>query len=481
MGRYWQAIREGVAREAGDKRRPMLNRDERAFQAAAIEILETPASPAARIFSALIMLFAVEALAWSWFGRIDTYATIQGRLIPIGKVQVIEPLITGTVKTLHVRAGDHVTAGDVLVELEPAEYAAERQKNAGNLAAAQVSKARLEALVDAVADGTPATEAAFVVPANAPAPLVALQRLQMRQSLAAYQSEQDSLEAEMAQKRIEIERADKTLVERRKLVALAGDRLDVYKELEKRKVGIKTSTIEARQGEQDQLMATVADEGHIAELEATLRTLAAQKRARRDAYLDKVATELIEVDRSIGVLQQDLAKAELFERASRLKSPVAGRIQQLEVNTLGEVVQTGQKLMVVVPDGTKLEIEAMLLNRDKGFVHEGQDVRVKLEAFPFTRYGTLDGKVLTVSNDAIPAGAPQMPAASADIARDASGPLVFPVRITLNETSIRVEGNDVLLTPGMSVTAEVKTGNKRVLEYLLDPLMEMTDEAFHER
>jgi len=427
------------------------------------------------------MLFAVGALAWSWFGRIDTYATIQGKLIPIGKVQVIEPLITGTVKALHVKPGDHVAAGDVLVELEPAEYAAERRKNAGNLAAAEVSKARLEALVEAVADGTPPTNAAFVAPANAPAPLIALQRLQMRQSLAAYQSEQDSLAAEMAQKRIEIERADKTLVERRRLVVLAGDRLDVYRELEKRKVGIKTSTIEARQGEQDQLMATVAEEGHIAELEATVRTLNAQKRARRDAYLDKVATELIEVDRSIGMLQQDLAKAELFERASRLKSPVAGRVQQLEVNTLGEVVQTGQKLMVIVPDGTKLEIEAMLLNRDKGFVHEGQEVRVKLEAFPFTRYGTLDGKVLTVSNDAIPAGAPQMPAASADIARDASGPLVFPVRITLNETSIRVEGQDVVLTPGMSVTAEVRTGNRRVLEYLLDPLMEMTDEAFHER
>ncbi|MER8577680.1 HlyD family type I secretion periplasmic adaptor subunit [Mesorhizobium sp. M1423] len=481
MGRYWQAIREGVARETGSKR-PTLNRDERAFQAAAIEILETPASPAARIFSALIMLFAVGTLAWSWFGRIDTYATIQGKLIPIGKVQVIEPLITGTVKALHVRAGDHIAAGDVLVELEPAEYAAERRKNAGNLAAAEVSKARLEALVDAVAEGTPSAEARFVVPADAPAPLVELQRLQMRQSLAAYLAEQESLEAEIAQKRIEIERGNRTLVERRKLVSLAGDRLDVFEELEKRQVGIKTSTIDARQSEQDQLMAAVSDEGHIAELEATTRTLAAQKRARREAYLDKVATELIEVDRSIGVLRQDLAKAELFERASLLKSPVAGRVQQLEVNTLGEVVQTGQKLMVIVPDGTALEIEAMLLNRDKGFVHEGQEARVKLEAFPFTRYGTLNGKVLTVSNDAIPAGAPQPGApAKGETARDAAGPLVFPVRIALNETSIRVEGNDVVLTPGMSVTAEIRTGNRRVIEFLLDPLMEMTDEAFHER
>ncbi|RWQ30960.1 MAG: HlyD family type I secretion periplasmic adaptor subunit [Mesorhizobium sp.] len=480
MGRYWQAIREGVVREAENKR-PPLNRDERAFQAAAIEILETPASPAARIFSGLIMLFAVGALAWSWFGRVDTHATIQGKLIPIGKVQVIEPLITGTVKALHVKTGDHVTAGDMLVELEPAEYAAERQKNAGNLAAAEVSKARLKALVNAVADGTPSTDAEFVAPPNAPAPLIDLQRLQMRQSLAAYQAEQESLEAEIAQRRVEIEHGNKSLVERRKLVSLAGDRLDVFEELEQRKVGIKTNTIDARQGEQSQVMAVVADEGHIAELDATVRTLAAQKRARREAYLDKIATELIEIDRSIGVLRQDLAKAELFERASLLKSPVAGRVQQLEVNTLGEVVQTGQRLMVIVPDGTALEIEAMLLNRDKGFVHEGQDVRVKLEAFPFTKYGTLNGKVLTVSNDAIPAGAPQASAAKEETARDAAGPLVFPVRIALNETSIRVEGNDVVLTPGMSVTAEIRTGNRRVIEFLLDPLMEMTDEAFHER
>ncbi|RWE06225.1 MAG: HlyD family type I secretion periplasmic adaptor subunit [Mesorhizobium sp.] len=480
MGRYWQAIKEGVAREAENKR-PTLNRDERAFQAAAIEILETPASPAARIFSGLIMLFAAGALAWSWFGRVDTHATIQGKLIPIGKVQVIEPLITGTVKALHVKTGDHVTAGNMLVELEPAEYAAERQKYAGNLAAAEVSKARLKALVDAVADGIPSTDAQLVAPPNAPAPLVDLQRLQMRQSLAAYQAEQESLEAEIAQKQIEIERSNKSLVERRKLVSLAGDRLLVFEQLEKRQVGIKTNTIDARQGEQSQVIAVVADEGQIAQLEATITTLGAQKRARREAYLDKVATELIEIERSIGVLRQDLAKAELFERASLLKSPVAGRVQQLEVNTLGEVVQTGQRLMVIVPDGTALEIEAMLLNRDKGFVHEGQEARVKLEAFPFTKYGTLNGKVLTVSNDAIPAGAPQAPAPREETARDAAGPLVFPVRIALNETSIRVEGKDVVLTPGMSVTAEIRTGNRRVIEFLLDPLMEMTDEAFHER
>lgn len=477
MGRMWDAIKEGVARERQNER-PQLNRHEREFQAAAIEILETPASPAARIFSGLIVLFVSGGLVWSWYGRIDTHAELAGKLIPIGKVQVIEPLIVGTVKAIHVRSGDHVSAGELLVELDPAEYSAERQKLAGSLAVAEVSAARLKAIVAAVANGSPSIEASFEAPAGVSQAIVDLQLLQMRQSLAAHRAEQESMDADITQKKVEIEQGRKTLVERAKLVSVTGERLDVYTELEKRGVGIKSNTLDARQSDQDQQLALVTEEGRIAELEATLDALAARKQERREVYLDKITSELIDIDRDIGVLRQDLAKAELFERASTLRSPVSGRVQQLEVNTLGQVVQTGQQLMVIVPDGAKLEIEAMLLNKDKGFVREGQDVRIKLEAFPFTRYGTLSGKVLTVSNDAIPMDAQQ---GTNKTAKETGGPLVFPVRIALDQASIDVDGEDVMLTPGMSVTAEVKTGNRRVLEFLLDPLMEMRDEAFHER
>lgn len=479
MGRYWEAVKAGVAREKENKR-PSLDRNEREFQAASIEILETPASPAARIFSATIMVFAVGALAWSWLGRVETTASIQGKIVPVGKVQVVEPLITGRVKAIHVKAGDRVDAGAPLVELDPAEQVAERRKLAGSLAVAETSAARLRAIVEAVANNIPATAAGFAIPAQAPRPLAELQLMQMRQSLSAYQAEQASLDADIAQKRIEIEQGRKTLGERRKLVSLTGERLGIYLELERRGVGVKSDTIDARQGEQDQMMAATADEGRLAELQATLVTLGARKRERREAYLDRMTTELIEVDRSIGILRQDLAKAELFERASMLASPVAGRVQQVEVATLGEVVQTGQQLMVVVPDGTALEIEAMLLNKDKGFVREGQEARIKLEAFPFTRYGTLAGKVATVSNDAIPVGASVSPAGDGT-AQGTTGPLVFPVRIALDQNSIRADGQDVALTPGMSVTAEIKTGSRRVLQFLLDPLMEVKDEAFRER
>lgn len=477
MGRIWQAVRHGIAREREEKR-PHLNAHERQFQAAAIEILETPASPTARIFAGLIIVFATGALAWSWFGRIDTFATVQGKIIPIGKVQVIEPLITGRVKAIHVKSGDHVVAGQTLLELDPAEQVAERQKLAGNLAVAEVSAARLRSMIDEVDDGSPLAEASFTPPASAPSSVIDLQQQRMRQALAAYKAEQASFEADIAQKTVEVDRGARTLAERRKLVSLTDDRLDVFETLEGRGLGIKSRTIDARQSRQDQLLAVVTDEGRIAELEATKSALEARKRERHEAFLDKLTTELTDTDRDIGTLRQDLAKAELFERASTLKAPVSGRVQQVEVSTIGQVVQTGRRLMVVVPDGTALEVEAMLLNKDKGFVREGQDARIKLEAFPFTRYGTLNGTVQSVSNDAIPA----KPSTGANEApQDTAGPLVFPVRVALAGTTIRADGEDVELTPGMSVTAEIKTGDRRVIEFLLDPLMEMKDEAFHER
>lgn len=441
-------------------------------------MLETPSSPTARILASLIIVSVTAAIVWSWFGRIDTYAVVQGKIIPVGKVQVIEPLITGTVQAIHVQNGDHVAAGQTLVELDPSEHEAERRKIAGSLSSARVSAARLAAVVEAVAKNTPPENVSLVPPDDATPAMIDLHVNQMRQSIAAFQAEQTSLEADIAQKQVEIERASKSLVERRKLLDLTGEKLAIFIELEERGVGIKSETISARQSEQDQLMSAVTEEGRIAALDAAIDTLRARLRERREAYLDRVSSELVEVDRNVGILEQDLSKAELFERASVLKSPVAGRVQQLEVNTLGQVVQTGQEMMVIVPDGTVLEIDAMLANKDKGFVREGQEVRVKLEAFPFTRYGTLSGKVRSVSNDAIPTSSSPGPG---EAVSQAAGPLVFPVRIALNGTSIPVDDEDVALTPGMSVSAEVKTGDRRVIEFLLDPLMEMRDEAFHER
>ncbi len=167
---------------------------------------------------------------------------------------------------------------------------------------------------------------------------------------------------------------------------------------------------------------------------------------------------------------------------------VDGVAQQLAVNAPGAVVTPGQPVLMSVPADGGIAIEAALQNKDVGYVRPGQAVEIKIESFPFTRHGTVPGAVLVVSGDAMqtPDADPtrKPPAASDQTStgqtRESQGP-VYSVRIRPLRTTIRVNGRDESLTPGMAVTAEIKTGKRRLIEYLLDPVMRYQAEIFRER
>jgi len=150
----------------------------------------------------------------------------------------------------------------------------------------------------------------------------------------------------------------------------------------------------------------------------------------------------------------------------QLRAPVEGTVQQLAIHTVGGVVTPAQALMAIVPSEELLEVEATVLNKDIGFVRPGQRATVKVESFPYTRYGYLEGIVETVSHDA---------------AQDENLGLIFPARVKLQNASLVIDGVKVMLTPGMSLSVEIKTGKRRVIDYLLSPLQEHTTEAFKER
>jgi hemolysin D len=161
-----------------------------------------------------------------------------------------------------------------------------------------------------------------------------------------------------------------------------------------------------------------------------------------------------------------LVKAENRSRLMRLTAPVAGSVQQLAVHTVGGVVTPAQALLVIVPGDNPLEIEAFVENKDIGFVRTGQTAEVKVETFPFTKYGTLPGKVVQVSSDAI---------------QDEKRGLVYAARVKLDKATLDVDGKTVNLTPGMAVTVEIKTGKRRIIEYFLSPLMQYKAESLRER
>lgn len=163
---------------------------------------------------------------------------------------------------------------------------------------------------------------------------------------------------------------------------------------------------------------------------------------------------------------QAVVKTKKQLNQTRLTSPVNGTVQQLAVNTIGGVVTPAQALMVIVPTEDYIEAEAMIENKDIGFVKQGQDAAIKIETFLFTKYGLIEGKVQTVSLDAI---------------QDDKKKLVYATRIRMSRNTMDIEGKLVKLTPGMAVTVEIKTGQKRFIEYFLSPLIQHVSESLKER
>ncbi|MNQ98041.1 Hemolysin secretion protein D, chromosomal [compost metagenome] len=173
-----------------------------------------------------------------------------------------------------------------------------------------------------------------------------------------------------------------------------------------------------------------------------------------------------ESEQRAAALTQELKKAEQRNRLMALTAPVDGTVQQLAIHTQGGVVTEAQPLMVIVPSDAPVEVEAMLENKDIGFVRPGQEVEIKVETFTFTKYGVVHGTVTNISNDAI---------------EDERLGLVYSARIQLRENSIQVGENRIALSPGMVVRAEVKTDKRKVIEYFLSPLQQYVNESLDER
>jgi hemolysin D len=215
-----------------------------------------------------------------------------------------------------------------------------------------------------------------------------------------------------------------------------------------------------------------------------------QRLAQTTAQLRAEAlTQLADAEQKAASLGQELTKAQDRDRLYTLTAPVAGVVQQLAVHAPGAVVSQAQPVLMIVPEGEGLAVEAALPNKDVGFVRPGQLAEIKIESFPFTRYGTIPATVTVVSSDSMQnsdadptrkTAASQDPAANTGQSKDTLGAL-YAVRLRLNRDTLRVDGQDVALGPGMAVTAEIKTGRRTVISYLLDPVLRYRDESFRER
>lgn len=463
--------------------KPATRREELAFLPAALEIVETPPPPMVGAMSGTIIALFCVALAWACFGKVDIVATASGRIIPSDRTKVVQPLETGVVRAIHVRDGQSVRTGEVLIELDPTVAEAELRHLQSDLMVARLEAARLRAAL--AWRENPLSD--FHPPEGASREAIELQRSLLMSQVAEQKAKIEEINQQEAQKEAERATIRATINKLNETIPLAEERAKLRKYLFDKELGSKLVYLSEYQDlvglQQDLLVQRSrhgeADAAVAALVEARLKVVAEYQRT--------VLDELTKAEQKAAGLAQDVVKAVQRTQYQVLAAPVDGTVQQLSVHTVGGVVTPAQDLMVVVPADSGLEIEARVSNRDIGFVRAGQDVEVKIDTFNFTRYGLIHGKVLSISPDAVTRDKLQdksndrMPGTTTTSSEPKDQELVFAARISLDRTQMRVEENRVNLSPGMAVTGEIKTGSRTIISYLLSPLLKYRQESLRER
>jgi len=435
------------------------------FLPAALSLQELPVNPIARYIKWSIMVFSALALLWACIGEIDVVATAQGKIVPSGKSKVIQPSEVAVVKAINVYDGQQVKAGDLLVELDVSQTGADVERLKSDLLAARVDSARAGALLEAIrGDQEPRLGAAQLVGASEEQLHSAEQWL--RGQYLELRTNVEQSQAVVEQRTAEIQASQATVESLRRTLPIAEQLAADYKRLLERNFVAKHAWLEKEQSRLDQERELAVQQARLIELKASRR----EAEQRRESIIAQTRRAMLDLqhesDQKVAALKQELIKAEERDRLTRLTSPVDGTVQQLAIHTNGGVVTEAQPLMVVVPKNQPVEVEAMLENKDIGFVRPGQDVEIKVETFTFTKYGVVHGKVVSISDDAI---------------EDERRGLLYGMRVQLLQSYIRVGDEDISLVPGMVVSAEIKTDRRKIVDYFLSPLKVYIGESLLER
>jgi hemolysin D len=451
------------------------NVSELEFLPAALEVQESPPSPVGRFTLWAVIAMVTLALIWSIFGRIEIVAVAPGKIIPSGQVKVIQASNIGRVKAILVADGDAVKAGQPLIELDPTLAEADRQRLESEWVASSLELARWRAYSAWLDNGKAGRVNAAAVDVSAigggakltvPETSVELQRSLLDQSIAQQRSRIAGIDQTLLRRRAEGESTRQILEKLKQTLPLVTQRAESLQKLSAQNLVARNTYLEVEQERIEALQDLAAQDSNLASTAAAINELIEQRRlaladSRRDAF-----EKLEELEKQNRAQRQELIKASDIAGDQVLTSPVDGVVQQLKVHTINGVVTPAEQLLVVVPKNQNLEVEARVLNKDIGFVRAGQPASIKIEAFPFTRYGVIEGTVTSVSNDAI---------------ADEKLGLYYSAKVRVKKSTMFVDGVDVLLSPGMAVTAEVTTGTRRLIDFVLSPIASHMDESGRER
>jgi hemolysin D len=420
--------------------------DKHQFRPIAVEIEETPLPVWEWLTLSTIVLTICLAVGFLTMGQVDIVVSAHGKVVPQGQVLVIQPLETGVVKEILAKPGDFVHKGQVLMEIEPELVQPELVSAKNELDVLQLKRARI---ISSVSDA----------PFNPLASACSARQVQLEKSI--YESESASLaqqlntkEAEREQIKKQIEAANHAYDEANKLLKLAEAK---WSKLDQVETLLSNKDLDPVKEEIVRYQSDMnKTNSQLAELNHKLAQIDSQKAEIRKDFSRRLLKELDETKNQEIELNAKVRQHSFRNQLQRITAPTDGTINERFLNTVGGVVSPAEKLMTLVPKDKPLEIEALALNRDVGFIRPGMRASVKIDTFDYQKYGLIEGSVTKVASDSI---------------KDDELGQVFVVTIKPDKTVLRVDGRDATINPGMTVESEIKVGKRRMIEFFLNPVI----------
>lgn len=413
-----------------------------------------------------MMLLIVVLIVWSWFSQVDVVSPASGEIVTSQKIQLIQPKEVGVVADILVRSGDYVDKGQLLVRLDEAVIRAEIAQIKQELQQLGTEHQRLRAMKDCLQDRFLCEHAFAHAEDEDASPLH-----QRARSLYEAQWKQYYAQLEMHQAKLHVAHQEKRLIQQK--IEDARQMLPFYEKREHRMRRLQNENLTSKSRVEESAEKTLVQQQQLSQSLLELAKITAKEEVSAQEltvyqreYKEKIYAKWFDNGAQLEIKQQALAKLESQKREKRLHSPLSGQVYDVKVATLGGVVQSGEILMKVVPADAKLEVDIKIVNKDVGFVSEGDQVKIKLDAYNFTRYGAMSGVISHISDAAV---------------LDEQLGAVYPATVRIEKSEIMVQGKKAVVIPGMTAVVDIYQGKRAMAEYILTPLLRYKEESLRER
>ena len=430
-------------------------KDKNSFKPHLVEIEERPVSPLGRTVMWTILIFMTLTVLWLFFGKTDVVVSSRATIIPVGDVKVLQSLATGSVRKIYVKEGDKVKKGDPVIEIDPTVEESNIEAKKKILLQLELEAAKVKSILNK----TP-----FIIPSGVDPKIATLVTSVYDTALKSIEEQNRQIDQQVKQleEQISSYEIQKKQMESFYRLGLKEQRrlkkvLDIiakdeYYKLEKQNLSYKNE---------------IEKLGHeITRLKQKLDEVNMKRDLIAKSFRNKLFTELLEKEKQIIAYRSEIQTIEFRKRKQVITSPVDGIVAKLAINTIGAVVSPAQSLVSIVPEGVPIQLKAIVANKDIGFIKVGLPVAIKIDTFSFQRYGLIDGVVTKIGANAID---------------DKKLGKVYEVFIEPKQTSLMVEGEEKYLMPGMTATAELKVGKRRIIELFVYPLIKYFKEGISVR